>query len=159
LAVCRECQIPSNPSNITSFLGRGEGLIFEIWMCCFYHTGNTINLVTTTKCTAFGVIENCSLRERFRRLQARRRTGSFSLIRNEYDFGSIASDAKRCLHPVRLVQNPRAPVSISAALPKGIETIFARADSGFYCWYAVPCPSSFSFPRIRFTSLRRATRR
>jgi hypothetical protein len=28
-------------------------------MCCFYHTSNTINLVTATKYTAFGVIENC----------------------------------------------------------------------------------------------------
>jgi len=27
--------------------------------------------------------------------------------------------------------------SFFAALPKGIETIFARADSGFYCWEAV----------------------
>src|SRR6266478_1588294 len=27
--------------------------------------------------------------------------------------------------------------SVCAALPKGIETIFARADSGFYCWEAV----------------------
>src|SRR6267378_391567 len=27
-------------------------------MCCFYHTGNTINLVTATKYTAFGVIEH-----------------------------------------------------------------------------------------------------
>jgi hypothetical protein len=48
--------------------------------------------------------------------------------------------------------------SIGAALREGIETIFARADSGFYRWEAVPRPSSFSFPRIRFTSLRRATR-
>ena len=28
-------------------------------MCCFYHTSNTINLVTATKYTAFGVIEYC----------------------------------------------------------------------------------------------------
>src|SRR6202045_3831549 len=28
-------------------------------MRCSYHTSNTINLVTTTKCTAFGVIEYC----------------------------------------------------------------------------------------------------
>jgi hypothetical protein len=28
-------------------------------MCCFYHTSNTINLVTTTKYAAFGVIEYC----------------------------------------------------------------------------------------------------
>src|SRR5438477_13036427 len=46
---------PSNPSAITYFLWRGEGLIFEIRMCCFYHTSNTINLLTATKCTAFGV--------------------------------------------------------------------------------------------------------
>src|SRR2546427_3823069 len=26
-------------------------------MCCFYHTSNTINLVTATKYTAFGVME------------------------------------------------------------------------------------------------------
>src|SRR5438552_1523057 len=28
-------------------------------MCCFYHTSNTINLVTATKFTAFWVIEYC----------------------------------------------------------------------------------------------------
>src|ERR1700738_1393529 len=28
-------------------------------MCCFYHTSNTINLVTATKYTAFWVIEYC----------------------------------------------------------------------------------------------------
>src|SRR3979490_2916638 len=28
-------------------------------MCCFYHTSNTINLVTATKYTAFGIIEYC----------------------------------------------------------------------------------------------------
>src|SRR6202166_5262054 len=28
-------------------------------MCCFYHTSNTINLVTPAKYTAFGVIEYC----------------------------------------------------------------------------------------------------
>jgi hypothetical protein len=28
-------------------------------MCCFYHTSNTINLVTATKYTAFGVMEYC----------------------------------------------------------------------------------------------------
>src|SRR6266567_5068085 len=28
-------------------------------MCCFYHTSNTINLVSATKYTAFGVIEYC----------------------------------------------------------------------------------------------------
>src|SRR3954463_6011072 len=28
-------------------------------MCCFYHTSNTINLVTATKYTAFWVIECC----------------------------------------------------------------------------------------------------
>src|SRR5437899_11719922 len=28
-------------------------------MCCFYQTSNTINLVTATKYTAFGVIEYC----------------------------------------------------------------------------------------------------
>jgi hypothetical protein len=49
---------PANPSGITQFLGRGEGLIPKIWMCCFYHTSYTINFVTTTKCTAFGVIEH-----------------------------------------------------------------------------------------------------
>jgi hypothetical protein len=37
---------PSNPSGITHFLGRGEGLIFEIWMGRFYRTSDTINLVT-----------------------------------------------------------------------------------------------------------------
>jgi hypothetical protein len=50
---------PSNPSGITQFLGREEGLIFEIWMCCFYHTSDTINLVSATKYTAFWVIEYC----------------------------------------------------------------------------------------------------
>src|SRR5437899_2154852 len=50
---------PSNPSGITQFLGREEELIFEIWMCCFYLTSNTINLVTATKYAAFGVIEYC----------------------------------------------------------------------------------------------------
>src|SRR5438445_213702 len=28
-------------------------------MCCFYHTSNTINLVSATKYTAFWVIEYC----------------------------------------------------------------------------------------------------
>src|SRR5215472_2212362 len=28
-------------------------------MCCFYHTSNTINLVTATKYSALGVIEYC----------------------------------------------------------------------------------------------------
>ena len=28
-------------------------------MCCFYHTSNTINLVSATKYTPFGVIEYC----------------------------------------------------------------------------------------------------
>lgn len=28
-------------------------------MCCFDHTSNTINLVTATKYTAFGVMEYC----------------------------------------------------------------------------------------------------
>src|SRR2546426_410453 len=28
-------------------------------MCCFYHTSDTINLVSATKYTAFGVIEYC----------------------------------------------------------------------------------------------------
>ena len=28
-------------------------------MCCFYQTSNTINLVTATKYTAFGVMEYC----------------------------------------------------------------------------------------------------
>src|SRR6266481_6392766 len=28
-------------------------------MCCFYQSGNTINLVTATKYTAFGVMEYC----------------------------------------------------------------------------------------------------
>src|SRR3954471_16219453 len=28
-------------------------------MCCFYHTSNTINLVTAMKYTTFGVIEYC----------------------------------------------------------------------------------------------------
>src|ERR1700720_3819076 len=28
-------------------------------MCCFYHTSNTMNLVSATKCTAFWVIEYC----------------------------------------------------------------------------------------------------
>src|SRR3989442_14363608 len=37
---------PSNPSGITYFLGREEGLIFEIWMSGFYHTGHTLNLVS-----------------------------------------------------------------------------------------------------------------
>ena len=32
-------------------------LVFEIWMCCFYHTSDTINLVTATKYTAFWIIE------------------------------------------------------------------------------------------------------
>ena len=50
---------PSNPSGITSFLGRGEGLIFEIWMRCFYHTSDMINLASATKYTAFWVIEYC----------------------------------------------------------------------------------------------------
>jgi len=50
---------PSNPSGINEFLGREEGLICEIWVCCFYHTSNTINLVSATKYTAFGVIECC----------------------------------------------------------------------------------------------------
>src|SRR5439155_15388717 len=35
------------------------GLIFEIWMGCFYHTSNTVNLVSATKYTAFGVMEYC----------------------------------------------------------------------------------------------------
>src|SRR5260370_14965558 len=34
-------------------------MIFEIWMCWFYHTSNTINLVTATKYTSFWVIEYC----------------------------------------------------------------------------------------------------
>src|SRR6185369_10677641 len=65
--VCRwfagSARYPSNPSGITQFLGREEGPIFEIWMCCFYHTSNPINLVTTAKYTAFGVIEYCVLVE------------------------------------------------------------------------------------------------
>jgi hypothetical protein len=28
-------------------------------MCCFYHTSNTVNLVTATKYAALGVIEYC----------------------------------------------------------------------------------------------------
>ena len=48
---------PSNPSGITYLVWRGEGLIFETWMRRFYRTSNAINLVTATKCTAFGVME------------------------------------------------------------------------------------------------------
>jgi hypothetical protein len=48
---------PTDPSGITEFLGREEGLIFEIWMCCFQHPSNTINLVTAAKYAAFWVIE------------------------------------------------------------------------------------------------------
>src|SRR5258706_6855021 len=50
---------PSNPCGITYFLGWEEGLISEIRICCSYHTSNTVNLVTATKYTAFGVIEYC----------------------------------------------------------------------------------------------------
>src|SRR5882757_8045759 len=59
LVVCRECQIPIEPVRHHLIPREGRGLIFEIWMCCFYQTSNTINLVTATKYTAFGVMEYC----------------------------------------------------------------------------------------------------
>jgi hypothetical protein len=46
---------PASPNSS----GGEEGLIFEIWMCGFDHTSNTINLVTAPKYTAFGVMEYC----------------------------------------------------------------------------------------------------
>lgn len=54
----RDARDPSNSSGIAYFLGRGEGLILEIGMRCFYHAGNTIDLVAATKCSAFRVIEH-----------------------------------------------------------------------------------------------------
>ena len=33
-------------------------LVFEIWMCCFYHTSNTINLVTTSVDASIGIVEH-----------------------------------------------------------------------------------------------------
>src|ERR1700745_1479537 len=59
LVVCRECQIPIEPVRHHLIPREGRELIFEIWVCCFYHPSNTINLVTATKYTAFGVIEYC----------------------------------------------------------------------------------------------------
>jgi hypothetical protein len=47
-----------NPSGITKFLGRGERLVFEIWMCCFYHTSNAINLVTASVDASVGIVEH-----------------------------------------------------------------------------------------------------
>ena len=61
----RSARYPSNPSGITQFLGREKGLIFEIWMRCFDHTSNTINLVTATKYTAVGIIEHGVLVKEF----------------------------------------------------------------------------------------------
>jgi hypothetical protein len=52
---------PSNPSGITHFLGRGEGLIFEIRMGGFYRTGDTINLVTATVDAFIGIVEHAIL--------------------------------------------------------------------------------------------------
>ena len=37
-----------------------EGLIFEICMCCFYNTSNTINLVSATKYTPLGSLNTAS---------------------------------------------------------------------------------------------------
>jgi len=53
------CQIPIEPVRHHLIPREGRGLIFEIWMGCFYHTSNTINLVSATKYTAFGVMEYC----------------------------------------------------------------------------------------------------
>src|SRR5579864_4694892 len=49
---------PSNPSGITQFLGRGERLVFEIWVGCFYHTSNAINLVTASVDASLGIVEH-----------------------------------------------------------------------------------------------------
>ena len=43
-----------------------------------------------------------------------------------------------------------------AALPKGVETVYARADSGFYCWEAV---ESYEKHRCRFIISARKTAR
>src|SRR5438552_19060124 len=50
-------------------------------MCCFYHTCNTINLVTATKYTAFGVMEYCVFVKRSHRLQRDDARGHFRQIR------------------------------------------------------------------------------
>jgi acetolactate synthase I/II/III large subunit len=68
--------------------------------------------------------------------------------------GAGPADTAAITEAARLINRAKRPVVLLGLLKR-----FARADSGFYCWEAVPCPSSFSFPRIRFTSLRRATRR
>jgi hypothetical protein len=56
--VCRERQIPIELALRRLVPREGEGLILEIRMGCFDHASNTIDLVTATKYTAFGVIEN-----------------------------------------------------------------------------------------------------
>ena len=46
--------------------------------------------------------------------------------------------------------------SVIAALPQGIEKIFARADSGFYCWQAV---EAYQKAKVRFIMVARKTSR
>ncbi len=46
--------------------------------------------------------------------------------------------------------------SVIAALPQGIEKIFARADSGFYCWQAV---EAYQKAQVRFIMVARKTSR
>src|ERR1700723_3869143 len=51
---------------------------------------------------------------------------------------------------------PRPLHSVIAALPQGIEKIFARADSGFYCWQAV---EAYQKAKVRFILVARKTSR
>src|SRR6202034_3295427 len=46
--------------------------------------------------------------------------------------------------------------SVIAALPKGVQKIFARADSGFYCWEAV---QAYQQAQVHFIIVARKTAR
>jgi hypothetical protein len=50
---------PSDPAGITRFLGRGDGLISEIWMGCSNHSGDAMDLVPSANRTAIRVMEDC----------------------------------------------------------------------------------------------------
>src|SRR6266704_1174885 len=57
--LARSARYPSNPSGITRFLRREEGLIFEIWMCSFYHPAIRSISSRPRNIPAFWVMEYC----------------------------------------------------------------------------------------------------
>src|ERR1700689_2293388 len=93
-------------------------------------------------------------RDRTRKTKARKAISPFLTIiaeTHEYIWGELRNgdrpDGKQIARQLR---------SVIVALPQGVQKIFARADSGFYCWEAV---QAYQQAQVHFIIVARKTAR